>query len=137
MADATWEKTMAQLEAAEQRFVRGDPAAFMQLWSQQADVTIFGSFGGLERGWEQIRARLEWASAQYAHGTFRWERLSESVGTELAYTVYLEYIRARVGSRTEEVIREQRVTLLFRREGEQWRIVHLHVDPLVQKRVPD
>jgi ketosteroid isomerase-like protein len=137
MTDKAWEQTPAHLETALRSFVRGDPTGYKALWSHQDDVTIFGSFGGLERGWVQVGLRLDWASEQYSEGECTVEYVTTLGGTDVAYTVHLERTRARLGRSTEESVREQRVTHVFRREADRWRIVHLHVDPLMHKQAPE
>jgi hypothetical protein len=40
----------------------GRPEPFKALWSHSDDVAIIGGFGGYERGWQLVSARLDWAS---------------------------------------------------------------------------
>ena len=75
---------MAKLETAEEQFVQRRPAAFQALWSHAYDVTLCGGFGGVERGWQNVRERLGWFSAKYSDGTRMREELSRMVGAEFA-----------------------------------------------------
>ena len=57
-------------------------------------------------------------------------------GTDLAYTVSIEINRVRENGKSEETQLDLRVTQIFRREGDEWRLVHRHADPLVIKNAP-
>lgn len=123
-----WMAFIAKLEAAEEEFVQGRPAAFQALWSHADDVTLCGGFGGVERGWQNIMARLDWVSAKYSGGTRTREEISRMVGADFAYLVQTEIIHSRVGSQNEPSTQKLRATMVFRRQADGWRIVHRHAD---------
>ena len=123
-----WTAFIKKLETAEEEFVQGRPAAFQALWSHDDDVTLCGGFGGVERGWQNVTARLGWVSAKYSDGTRSREEISSMVGDEFAYLVQSEVIRSRVAGQTEPSTQELRATMVFRRESDEWRIVHRHAD---------
>lgn len=90
-------------------------------WSHRADVSTMNARGGVEQGAEAVRARWSWwASQGIAMEAGPIERLSCTVGSDLACTVLLEYHSNRT----------LRVTHLYRREGDAWLLVHRHADPL-------
>ena len=135
--DADWSAFIAKLEAAEEEFVQGRPAAFQALWSRADDVTLCGGFGGVERGWQNVTDRLSWVSKKYSDGTRTREEISRMVGADFAYLVQREVIRSRVASQAEPSTQELRATMVFRREADGWRIVHRHGDhPPVLARPP-
>jgi len=101
LANSEWTSFMARLEAAEEEFVKGRPAAFQALWSRAEDVTLCGGFGGVERGWQNVTARLSWVSTKYSNGSRTREEISVMVGADLAYLVQTEIIRSQVGSQSE------------------------------------
>jgi ketosteroid isomerase-like protein len=70
------------------------------------------------RGWigQARRRRSQQAGVQ---------RLVEA---DFAYLVQKEIIEARIGGRAERVKQELRVTMVFRRRSDGWRIVHRHAD---------
>ena len=137
MSETSLEQTRTEACEANREFGRGNAARLKQIYSHREDITIFGAFGGMERGWGEVGPRLDWAASQFSEGTFEQEDLSVVVGTELAYAVTIERSRARIGNSAEERVLELRVTQIFRREAEGWRLVHRHADPLVQKRAPE
>ncbi len=128
LANAEWTTFMAKLKAAEEEFVKGRPAAFQALWSRADDVTLCGGFGGVERGWQNVTARLNWVSTKYSNGTRTREKISRMVGADLAYLVQTEIIRSQVGSSSEMSTQGLRATMVFRREANGWRIIHRHAD---------
>jgi ketosteroid isomerase-like protein len=126
---ADWMAFMARLEAAEEEFARGCPDEFKALWSHANDVTICGAFGGeVELGWDKVAARLDWASSKYADGTRSRQEISGTVGTDFAYVVQTEIINYCIAGTSEKSKQELRVTMVFRRESDGWRIVHRHAD---------
>ena len=133
MSDTSWGTAMARLRAVQERFVNGDAAGIKELYSHRDDVTVFGGFGGYERGWAEVGPRLEWAASQFAGGTYNQTDISATVGSDVACLVSLErwsYADAR--DRADTVL-ELRVTQVFRREDGEWRLVHRHADPLTEK----
>ena len=123
------EQIIATEEAfyATMRRLHEDPAALPILlgyWSQGADVSTMNARGGVEQGAEAVHERWSWWAAQgKAMEAEPVERLSCTVGADLACTVLLEYHSNRT----------LRVTHLYRREGDAWLLVHRHADPLVGK----
>ena len=87
LANSKWMAFIAKLETAEEEFIQGRPAAFQALWSHADDVTLCGGFGGVERGWQNVTARLNWVSAKYLDGTRTREEISGMVGADFAYLV--------------------------------------------------
>jgi ketosteroid isomerase-like protein len=137
LGDSEWMAFIAKLEAAEEEFIQGRPAAFQALWSHADDVTLCGGFGGVERGWQNVRARLNWVSTKYSNGTRTREEMSRMVGADFAYVVQTEVIHSQVASQTEVSTQTLRVTMVFRREPDGWRIVHRHADLQVRTQPPE
>ena len=127
--NSEWTAFIAKLEAAEEEFARGRPGDFKALWSHGDDVTLAGAFGGdIQHGWDNVAARLDWASSRYAEGARSRHEVSGTVGADFAYLVQNEIIEARVAGRSERSKQELRVTMVFRHEAGGWRIVHRHAD---------
>lgn len=136
IADSEWAAFIAKLEAAEHEFAQGRPAAFKALWSHSDDVTICGAFGGIESGWNNVAARLDWASSQFSDGRRTREEVRSALGTDFAYLVQTEHIQFRVPGRAEQSTLELRVTMVFRRQEDGWRIVHRQADSQKNTQLP-
>lgn len=134
--DAEWTAFIAKLERAEEEFVQGRPAAFQALWSHADDVSLCGGFGGVERGWQNVTARLAWVSAKYSDGNRTREEISKMVIGDFAYLVQKEVIRSRLDFQTEPSTQQLRATMVFRREPDGWRIIHRHADLQMSTRPP-
>jgi ketosteroid isomerase-like protein len=52
---------------------------------------------------------------------------------DLAYTVWIERGKVRVEGRDEPGMLAVRVTHIFRREDGEWKLIHRHGDPIVEK----
>jgi len=137
LADSEWMGFIAKLEAAEEEFIQGRPAAFQALWSHADCVTLCGGFGGVERGWQNVAARLNWVSAKYSDGTRTREEISRMVGAHFAYLVQTEVVNSHVGSQSEPSTQKLRATMVFRREADGWRIVHRHADLQIGTQAPE
>jgi len=108
LAYSEWTVFLSKLEAAEEEFVKGRPAAFQALWSQNDDVTLCGGFGGVERGWQNVTARLNWVSAKYSDGMRTREEIARMVGVDFAYLLQMEVIHSKMGSQNEPSVQKLR-----------------------------
>lgn len=121
----------AQFEPAWNEFAKGNPEPAKALYSHRDDATLANPFGPAVRGWDQVSKTLEYASSRFRDGAFiATERIAEYATADLACRLDLEHWEARVGDRPEVEPFDLRVTTTLRREGEDWKIVHRHADPI-------
>jgi hypothetical protein len=126
-----------RVDNAQLEFQNGRPEAYKTLWSHQSDVTLGGGFGGsFERGWDKVAKRLDWASSQFKNGSNEIRRLASSESADLGYLIQTEHLHFTSPSSNAPVERFYRVTMLFRREDGQWRIIHRHADTQTLKEAP-
>ena len=135
-AKEAWNKFVPALVAAQSAFVRGDPASMKSLWSHAEDVTLMGAWGGRERGWALVGARLDWVSKSNTggKGTYTYDEVASIVGSDLALFVQIEHIAIPQlnGGATSHL----RVTHVMRCEGASWRVVSRHADTLMETTLP-
>ena len=132
--DAELEAMLSKLDTAQQEFHNGHPAAVKALWSHADDVTLAGGSGGaIEKGWDHVGARLDWASSQYTKAVQTNDRIMLKVNGTFAYVVQLEHIRFHVPGQERESQRDYRITMVFRHEADGWRIVHRQADTQVER----
>jgi ketosteroid isomerase-like protein len=125
---------LTAVDAAQVELQNGRPAAFKALWSHGDDTTLSGGLGGMiEQGWEQISKRLDWVGTQFSQGLHRTERLVKNESGNLGYVVQFEHLRFRAPGQTEESTRDYRVTMVFRRESDGWKLIHRQADSQMQK----
>ena len=131
-SDKEFEQVVSQMQEANREFSQGKPEALKKLWSRGDDVTIFGGFGGIEeKGWKAVEPRLDWASKKMPAGTtYTFESINRHAGTDMAYLLQAEHYLAANGKGID-----LRVTVLFRKEAEDWKIIHRHADNMVVKEI--
>jgi len=134
---AEFDAFLASIDAAQDAFADGRPGDFKALWSHTGDVTLSGGHGGvIERGWDKVAARLDWASSTYQKGDRSNEIVSIIVADDLACVVRKEVIVATIGGEAARSRQELRVTMVFRRGSGGWRIVHRHADAQTMATLP-
>lgn len=116
-------------------FIRGDPEPQKELWSRSEDVTLANPLGPPAKGLDRVFEAMETAAAAVSEGEgLTYEVVSSYATADLAYDVALQGGRMRIGDSPDMVTVALRVTSIFRREDDGWRLVHRHADPITQGR---
>ncbi len=116
-------------------FITGDFEPQKRLWSKADDATLANPLGPVVRGWEAIESVADRAAAAIRDGEFfPADRVSEFATADLAYIVENEHAKVRIGDAAAPVEVSLRVTTIFRREADGWKIVHRHADPITSAR---
>ena len=135
--DSSFQAFLPQWEAAQVRFINGDPTLWKQNASHRDDATMLGAFGGHEKGSKQVGERFDWASSHFKESgaTEKFEYLNTGVSGDLAFTVAIEHQQeVRMVDQANPAPRALRVTQIFRREDGVWKLLHRHADPLIDKK---
>jgi ketosteroid isomerase-like protein len=129
---------LPQWETAQSRFINGDPTLWKENASHADDASIFGAFGGHESGWAQVGPRNDWASGQFEESGAKQniEYFNKVATGDLAFTISIERQVAQIKGQTAPTPRALRVTQIFRKEGDKWKLLHRHADPLVERLPP-
>ncbi len=115
--------------------VSGNSAPMKELISRRDEVTLANPLGPPVRGWENVEKTSDHAISHFREGEpTRFERISEFVGTELAYVVELERTRVKIVGSDELVPIALRVTTIFHLEDGAWKVLHRHADPITAPR---
>jgi ketosteroid isomerase-like protein len=119
------------LHQAETALHNGDAGPRFAQWSHNDPVTLFGaSLSG--SGWSEIRPVFESLALRFSNcESCQWDVVAAGACGDLAYIAAIEHTTASVGGGPPEAY-ELRSTTIFRRENDEWRIVHRHADPLPQ-----
>jgi ketosteroid isomerase-like protein len=126
------------LPAAVDEFVKGNPRPTQELFSHEEDVTLANplgpaapGIGPIAHGWEQVARTQEHAASQFRDGEpVSVEIVEKHVTPELAYVVEIERAKAKIGGSEDITPFALRVTMIFRPEEGEWKIVHRHADPI-------
>lgn len=126
-SEKEFELVVKQMQEANKDFSQGNPGALNALWSHADDVTFVGGFGGAEvKGWKSVEPTLNQSSKKMPAGsTYTFENIASNLGTDMAYLLQLEHYRLDNGKGIDS-----RVTILFRKEADGWKIIHKHADGL-------
>jgi ketosteroid isomerase-like protein len=112
-------------------FVKGNPEPVKKLYSHRDDVTLANPLGPPARGWEQVAATVERAASNFRDGEMvDVETIAKYVTPELAYAVWLERAKVKMGGMEDFAPSTLRVTMVFRAEDGTWKVVHRHADPI-------
>jgi ketosteroid isomerase-like protein len=116
-------------------FIQGDPEVQKPLWSRRDDVTLANPLGPPAKGFDAVCQVLDRAASQISEGDgYTFDTIAWVETADLAYEVGVEHSRAKLGGATEKVAFSLRVTTVFRREDDGWKIVHRHADPITTPR---
>ena len=129
--DPALEDVIEQYQRTIEAVLQGDPLPQEDLWSRRDDVTLANPLGPPARGWTEVSNALRRAVSQLSDGeVLGSERISGYSNGDLAYILEIERFRVKVGGACEPAPSSLRVTTIFRREDDGWKILHRHADPI-------
>jgi ketosteroid isomerase-like protein len=112
--------------AALNRMANGDAGPLADIWSHGGTVTTMHPVGGREVGWDQVRKSWEQVAELTSAGEVKLDDQVIRVAGDAAYELGLE--RGQITLAGQQVTLDHRVTNIYRREPEGWKIVHHHTD---------
>ncbi len=111
--------------------MRGDIDAYRALLAYTGDFTLMSPFGGTPtRGSDMSTERWERMGRFFRNGTFKQELVQAYASADMVVLALIERSHVEVGGLPGQEW-ALRVTLVYRREGSEWRLAHRHADPLV------
>lgn len=105
-----------QCQLARGEFVKGNPKPMQLMFSHREDVTLANPIAPPARGWKQVAETMQ---RGISHLNLRdgeidgFEIVAKHVTPELAYIVWIERSRGKVGEREDIVLFPLRVTMIF------------------------
>ena len=132
------DQVIEECQKALDEFVKGNPKPMQEMFSHRDDVSLANPFGPPVRGWDEVARTMERAASNLKEGGMvAFEELAKYVTPELAYTVWLERQKAKLGGRGDVTPFTLRVTMIYRPEEGTWKVVHRHADPITSTRPPE
>jgi ketosteroid isomerase-like protein len=119
-------KASKQFYAALNRMANGDASSMADAWSHSATVTTMHPTGGREVGWDEVKGPWGQVAQMASDGQVNLNDQLIQVDGDMAYEVGTEQGQATMAG--EQVVFNQRVTNIYRRENGTWKIVHHHSD---------
>jgi ketosteroid isomerase-like protein len=131
-----FDRAIEAFRQALEPYLKGDAGPVLDLLSRAEDVTLLNPLGPPTHGQAEVRRAGSQAAAMLRDGSVRgFEEVVRYSTPDLGYIVQLERTQARfenTGTTMNPIA--LRVTMIFRREGETWRVVHRHADPITTAR---
>lgn len=116
-------------------YVKGDSRPVTEFFSRREDVTLANPLGPPRRGPAAVDEAIAAGAANLTNGSVRHvEEVSRYSTPELGYVVQLERTQARLPGSQDMTPFALRVTMIFRREGDTWKVAHRHADPITTPR---
>lgn len=125
------EQAIEQYHSANDAFAIGDPAPYKALYARTEDVLLANPFGGSSLGWTAVSRAMDFASSNFREGKpVQFQEVTRYAGADLVTLFENEHWETKVGGRSELSPFDLRVTTTFRLEGDEWKVVSRHADPL-------
>ena len=116
-------------------YLKGDPGPVTEFFSRRDDVTLANPLGPPRRGPTEVDKAIAEGAANLTHGSVRRvEEVSRYSTPDLGYVVQLERTQAQLRGSEDMTPFALRVTMIFRREGDAWKVAHRHADPITTAR---
>jgi ketosteroid isomerase-like protein len=111
--------------------MRGDIDGYRALIPHADDYTLMSPLGGTPtRGSEMTEESWQAVGRFFRNGTFEQEVVQTYGSTDMVVLAIVERCHVEVGGLPAQDW-PLRVTLVYRRDGAEWRLAHRHADPLV------
>lgn len=118
-------------ERSNAALMQGDYTTYTSLLKLSDDFSLMSPFGGEPSfGPEYTPERIERMAAFFRNGQLSTETVATYASDDMVVIAYIERIHVEVGGLPAQDW-DLRVTLVYRRAGETWELVHRHADPLV------
>ena len=113
----------------------GDAELKKRMFSTREDVTLANAVRPAVRGREAVEAVLDGVAAAFRDGEpHSFERVTDYIAGDLAYVHEVESGRTKYGGSDKLSGFSLRVTQIWRREEDGWRIALRHADPIAAPR---
>ena len=116
-------------EEATSAFMRGDMHRYLALTHHARGFVLMNPFGGEPTRYDDRSESLLKVAGYFKAGEARLEVAETYASGDLVVLVMVERQHGEVGGRPDQEW-PLRVTQVYRREENQWKLVHRHADPL-------
>jgi ketosteroid isomerase-like protein len=131
ITDADLAELTQRMDEAAGAFIKGDIDHYLSLFDHADDYTLMGPTGGeTVRGFDSSENRLAEFRSFFTSGEARLEVDQTYASGDLAVLVAVERQHGVAGGTPDQDL-SLRVTLVLRRVGDRWHLVHRHADALV------
>lgn len=129
---STTQALFQRASQANSALINGNVATYVALVPHADDFTLMAPFGGSPtRGFDASSTRLRQLASFFQHGAGEFELVQSYASSDMVVLVVIERLHCAVGGLPAQDW-PLRVTLVYRREGAEWQLVHRHADPLAK-----
>lgn len=123
---------LEQREDVASAYVRGDAEPLRRIVTHVSPTTFYAPNGGYVEGAFEVTSRYTRDAASFGQGAkSHLEILHMEANNGFAYWVGFQHATAYFQGKNEPVQMKLRITEIFRREGDEWKMLHRHADTLV------
>lgn len=132
---STFEDALDVFNAAQHHYLNGNPGPVHAVFSRRDDVTLCNPVGPPCRGPENVDRAAAEPSSHFSDGQVSGiDEISRFVTDELGYVVRVERGQSHIDGSSAPIPYALRVTMIFRREDDTWKVAHRHADPITAPR---
>jgi ketosteroid isomerase-like protein len=134
---ADFKEFMIRRGDAASAYVSGNALPLGEVVTHTSAATFFGPGGGNVQGAAEVWQRYDKDSVSFKPGgESSFEILQIEANGGIGYWVGFQKAKVHLHGRSEPVEMELRVTEIFRRENDGWKMVHRHADTLIEEKGP-
>jgi ketosteroid isomerase-like protein len=127
------DELISRMGEAAAAYIRGDVYRYIELFDHPDDYTLMPPYGGeTVHGFEYTDESLAETSRFFVSGEATLEVEGTYTSGNLVVLAAVERQHGQIGDFPDQDV-SLRVTIVFRRVGDRWQIVHRHADPLVRE----
>lgn len=128
---AEFEEFMKRREAAAGAYTNGDAGPLAELATNNLPATFFSPRGDYKQGADEVVSSYKNDVAAFAEGSKNHlEILQMAASDGIAYWVGFQRALVNMKGQDAPIPFNLRITEIFRREGDDWKMVHRHADML-------
>ena len=112
-------------------FVEGKFESLKNISAKVSPATIFPPSGSIVQDADEVNRFNEKGAALFLPGAQNtFEVLHQNADQSLAYWTGIQRSTVRMKGHDEDVVFNLRVTEVFRKDANEWKLIHRHADPL-------
>jgi NAD(P)H-dependent FMN reductase/ketosteroid isomerase-like protein len=135
-ASRDFESFMARRDEIARAYVNGDGAPLEAITAHNGSASFFPPTGGVERGTGPVDARYQKDAKLFMPGGQSQLEVLQSGDGDIGFWTGFQTAKVKMQGSSEAREMKLRITEVFRRIGNDWKLVHRHADMLAEPQKP-